>query len=131
MSEANPNEDDQALPVTEIEGIVRRGEQPSWGGKQNFQGHQFNVIDLSFMSSFFRLMNRESSSRYYIERMVDKVKEQGEEEEQEEEEESGEMYPLPSSRQSFDDSAIKPVASNTRTVFAALFTAAGLFSAFM
>lgn len=50
------------------------------------------------MSSFFRLMNRESSSRYYIERMVDKVKEQGEEEEQEEEEESGEMYPLPSSR---------------------------------
>lgn len=59
-------------------------------------------------------MNRESSSSYYIERMVDKQKEEkeegeeGEEEEKEEEEEEEGvgMYPLPSSRNNFDDSAI-------------------------
>ncbi len=72
MSESNPVEDDQALPLTEIEGIVRVGEKESILGKRNFKGHQFNVIDLEFISNFLRVSNRDSCSRYYIERIVDK-----------------------------------------------------------
>jgi hypothetical protein len=72
MTELNPNEDDGCLPVTEIEGIVRKGEVASVTGKKNFEGNSFNVADLSLMANFFRLMNKESASRYYIERIVDK-----------------------------------------------------------
>ena len=33
MTELNPNENDQALPLTEIEGIVRKGEKTPIIGK--------------------------------------------------------------------------------------------------
>lgn len=133
MTDLNPNEDDASLPLTEIEGIVRKGEKASLLGKKNFEGNSFNVADLSLMANFFRLMNKDSASRYYIERIVDKQKEEGEGEEEgeEEEEEEGDMYPLPSSRNNFDDSAILPEESSVRLLGSALATATGLFSVFM
>ena len=72
MSETNPVEEDQALPLTEIEGIVRIGEKQTIFGKRNFKGHHFNWIDLEFICNFFRVSNRDSAGRYYIERIVDK-----------------------------------------------------------
>ncbi len=135
MTDLNPNEDDSGLPLTEIEGIIRKGEVATLAGKKNFEGHSFNVADLSLMANFFRLMNKDSASRYYIERIVDKEeveKEEGEEEEEaEEEEEEGDMYPLPSSKNDFDDSAIRPAQSSLRLLGSAVATATGLCSVFM
>ena len=51
--------------------------------------------------------------------------------ENEEEEDTSEMYPLPSSRNNFDDYAIKPSNSLLKNYFATtLFTLTGLFTAF-
>lgn len=67
----NPDEN-AILPLTEITGIVRRGESSSFiHGRRNWKNEGvYKFIDLNFMARFFRLFNLDAASTAYIERIV-------------------------------------------------------------
>ncbi|EGR27408.1 hypothetical protein IMG5_195900 [Ichthyophthirius multifiliis] len=91
----NPNEKEQ-ITMTEIQGIVRKGETENWlTGRRNWpQQSIFNWVDLDFMARFFRVFNLDSAKAAYIERVVSELEE--------------ESYPIPSTKENFDKPLITP-----------------------
>jgi len=83
-----PENEDDALPLTEITGIVRKGEEEDiLNGRRNWKKEGvYTYIDLDFMSRFFRLYNHNTSKLAYIERIVPSYEDQEEE-----------LYPVPAS----------------------------------
>ena len=86
--DSSPILEDEAYPITEITGLVRRGEEENiLHRRRNWKNEGvFTVIDLNFMARFFRLFNIDAASTAYIERLVPSY--EGEEEE---------LYPVPAS----------------------------------
>ena len=86
-------------PLTEIVGLVRRGEQQDVMNKKRNWPHEavYTYIDLDFMARFFRIPNLSSAGQAYIERIVPKYSE---------EEES--LYPVPASIDNFDKPYLTP-----------------------
>lgn len=67
----NPIEEEH-LPITEVVGIVRRGEESDFlHGRRNWvdQGC-FSYIDLNYMTRFHRIWNLDGARAAYIERVV-------------------------------------------------------------
>ncbi len=89
-------EDNVAL--TEITGVVRRGEkQEILRGRRNWPAEGvFNFIDLKFMSRFFRLYNLTTASEAYIERVVPGF------------EEGEQLYPVPATKETLDKPYLTP-----------------------
>jgi len=90
----NPIEED-VLQLTEVTGIIRRGEcanalarRRNWPSEGNY-----SFVDLPHLSRLFRFFNYDSSKTAYIERMVEKY-----------EEDSEGNYPIPATKDTF----IKP-----------------------
>jgi len=91
--------DDFNPPVTEIVGLVRRGEQQDIINKRKNWPHEsvYTYIDLNFMARFFRIHNLNSASQAYVERIVPKYSE-----------EEASLYPVPSSLDNFDKPYLTP-----------------------
>lgn len=78
------------IPMHEISGVLRRGEEQCyWNRRVNFQRNgNYNFIDLNFMARLFRFTNVNSASSAYIEYIAA-------------EEVDEEVYPQPTTKQSF------------------------------
>lgn len=62
-------EDEDILELTEIVGVVRKGEKEDILNRRRnwkYEGN-FNYIDLGFMSKFFKLWNGADASTAYVE----------------------------------------------------------------
>lgn len=97
----NPEESEQ-LSLTEITGIVRRGETSNvLAGRRNWNELGiYNWVDLDYMGKIMRLFNLDSINTAYIERIVP-APEEGEEEGE------PELYPIPANKNTFE----KPLAT--------------------
>lgn len=113
----NPEESEQ-LSLTEITGIVRRGETSNiLAGRRNWnQLGVYNWVDLDYMGKIMRLFNLDSVNTAYIERIVP-APEEGEEE--------GELYPIPSNKNTFEKPLDTPCLHK---LLASVFTASSLLS---
>jgi len=82
------------LTLTEITGIVRRGEsQNLLARRRNWTKEGiYNWIDLDYMGKFFRLFNLDSLNTAYIERVVPSF----------EEGEAEGLYPIPATKDTFE-----------------------------
>lgn len=93
------SEDEFNPPLTEIVGLVRKGEQQDILNKQRNWPHQavYSFIDLDMMSRFFRISNMNSSTQAYIERIVQNYSD-----------DDKSLYPVPASIENFDKPYLTP-----------------------
>ncbi|EAR97347.2 SURF1 family protein (macronuclear) [Tetrahymena thermophila SB210] len=89
---ANP-EDTEQVTLTEITGIVRRGEQQDILARRRNWNKEgiYNWVDLDYMGKIFRLFNLDAINTAYIERVVPSF-EEGEEG----------LYPIPATKDTFE-----------------------------
>jgi len=104
----NPLEE-EVLQITEVTGIVRKGEKANWliGNRNWPEAGNFNFIDLHYMSRLFRFSNYESASTAYIERTVETLEEGAES-----------TYPIPATKDTFFKPYWKP---STHLTYSSLF----------
>lgn len=116
---ANPEESEQ-VTLTEITGIVRRGESENWLARRrnwNSEGI-YNWVDLDYMGKIFRLFNLDAVNAAYIERVVPSF-EEGEEEG---------LYPIPATKNTFERPLNTPERHSTFFSFYAATSALSLIS---
>lgn len=92
MNNADNTIEEHVVSLTEITGIVRRGESKDLlRGQVNFPYEGiYQYVDLPFMARLFRLFNYDGASQAYIERMVPHY-----------DEETEGMYPIPATKDTF------------------------------
>lgn len=92
MNNADNTVEEHVVSLTEITGLVRKGEaQDVVQGQVNFP-HEgvFQYVDLPFMAKLFRFTNYDGASQAYIERMIGDY-----------DEETENLYPVPATKGTF------------------------------
>lgn len=86
-------------PLTEIVGLVRKGETQDVMNKARNWPYQavYSFVDLDLMARFFRIPNINSASQAYIERIVSNYAD-----------EDTSLYPVPASLDNFDKPYLTP-----------------------
>jgi len=84
--------EDHVVGLTEIVGLVKRGETKDvTKGQVNFpEEGVYQFVDLALMAKLFKFFNVDGASQAYIERMIG-----------DDEEESENLYPVPSTKDTF------------------------------